>query len=381
MAVSNFISNGGFGMGSFNRAKAAGYSDLDIYNFLSRYNGTIGDQVRSNMATFNQSQAQSQGGLGLESYNRALASGQTPQQFFDYAKGSGLTIGGGLQAEMDKYAASQAQPMQISDAKGVNQALKIAGEGGITKQELNQITKQFDTPANKVVQRLDQINQNLKAKDQTGINLNSGAANMLIKQAGPAYGTTFLGMEPTFGTGRIGQALEGMRGTRASGGYQNPQSGYGSVTPGTDRRFMIGGTTIRPGGRIAVNPMGAAPAVAPTAETTAPTTAPTTTTTAETPGDAFDFQSILDALTGAEQPQMDMSALTDMFNTQFDELTSQFETMKPFQLAQLGRAYGGDAIRAAQRMRKTRRDYRRGLPAQALGQAFTNLAIGGGMTL
>ena len=273
------------------------------------------------------------------------------------------------------------------EAKNVTQALRIAGEGGITKQELNQITKQFDTPANKVVQRLDQINQNLKAKDQTGINLNSGAANMLIKQAEnqtgyDAYLNALTG-QSAFGSGQIGKTLQSMIGSPGiptrGGGTMGGTAGFNPGGSATANR-MIGGTTIRPGGRIAVTPMGAAPAVAPTAETMAPTTAPTTTT-AETPGDAFDFQSILDALTGAEQPQMDMSALTDMFNTQFDELTSQFETMKPLQLAQLGRAYGGDAIRAAQRMRKTRRDYRRGLPAQALGQAFTNLAIGGGMTL
>jgi hypothetical protein len=268
------------------------------------------------------------------------------------------------------------------EAKNVTQALRIAGEGGITKQELNQITKQFDTPANKVVQRLDQINQNLKAKDQTGINLNSGAANMLIKQAEnqtgyDAYLNALTG-QSAFGSGQIGKTLQSMIGS--PGMFGEPATpGFNPGGSATANR-MIGGTTIRPGGRIAVRPVGVAPAVAPTAETMAPATAPTATA-AETPGDAFDFQSILDALTGAEQPQMDMSALTDMFNTQFDELTSQFETMKPLQLAQLGRAYGGDAIRAAQRMRKARRDYRRGLPAQALGQAFTNLAIGGGMTL
>lgn len=267
------------------------------------------------------------------------------------------------------------------EAKNVTQALRIAGEGGITKQELNKITKQFDTPANEVVQRLDQINQNLKAKDQAGINLNSGAANTIFKDLSKQNQYELFNSTQSMGTGNIARAIQEMVGTPGYTAPRNPQSGgsYGGSTeavPGTG--LMIGGTQIRPGGSIAVRPMGAAPAVAPTAETTAPATNATAT---ETSGDAFDFQSILDALTGAEQPEMDMSALTDMFNTQFDELTSQFETMKPLQLAQLGRAYGGDAIRAAQRMRKTRRDYRRGLPAQSLGQAFTNLAIGGGMTL
>jgi hypothetical protein len=257
MAVSDFISNGGFGMNSFDRAKAAGYSDLDIYNFLSRYNGTIGDQVRSNMATFNQSQAQSQGGLGLESYNRALASGQTPQQFFDYAKGSGLTIGAGLQAEMDKYAASQARPMQISDAKGVNQALKIAGEGGITRQELNNITETTGKSAATVIKQLDKVNSKLKDANLARIRLNSGAANTLIKQSGPAYGGFYgLTQKPTFGTGNIGKALESMRGTLPSGGYTNPQSGYSMTTPGTAPTLMMGGTQIRGGGRPTVKGFG-----------------------------------------------------------------------------------------------------------------------------
>jgi hypothetical protein len=144
-----------------------------------------------------------------------------------------------------------------SKNQGVKLAIRQAGVGGITKQELNNITKSTGASAQTVVKRLDSVNQNLKSNERTGINLNSGAANMLIKEAGPAYGGFYgLTQKPTFGTGRIGQALEGMRGTRASGGYQNPQSGYGSVTPGTDRRFMMGGTAIRPGGRETVRGFG-----------------------------------------------------------------------------------------------------------------------------
>ena len=282
-----------------------------------------------------------------------------------------------------RTAQALASPAPTKPAN-VTQAIRAASEGGVTKQELNQITKQFDTPANEVVQRLDQINQNLKAKDQPGINLNSGAVNMLIREASkaaPSY-DNFLGLgESAFGTGKIGSTLQSMVGSRSTGGYINPLSGQQSMTPAVAPTLMIGGTTIRPGGRIAVRPMNAAPAVAETVAPTMDTVGGGTTGGDMTGGDAFDFQSILDALAGLEQPEFDMSALEDMFNTKFDELSSQFETMKPLQLAQLGRAYGGDAIRAAQRMRKTRRDYRRGLPAQALGQAFTNLAIGGGMTL
>jgi hypothetical protein len=49
------------------------------------------------------------------------------------------------------------------------------------------------------------------------------------------------------------------------------------------------------------------------------------TGTGGTGGDGFDYQSILDAIAGVQQPQFDMSALTDMFNTQFDQLSSQFD--------------------------------------------------------
>jgi hypothetical protein len=101
-----------------------------------------------------------------------------------------------------------------------------------------------------VIQRLDQINRSLKEKDRTGISLNSGAANMLIKQAGPSYGGMYgLTQKPTFGTGNIGKALEGMRGTRES------ISDYGT-TAGTAPKRMMGGTAIRPGGRETVRGFG-----------------------------------------------------------------------------------------------------------------------------
>jgi hypothetical protein len=167
-------------------------------------------------------------------------------------------------------------PMGSPKPSTVSQGLKIAGTGGITKQEFKNIAETTGKSSGALVKRLDKINQNLKAKDQVGINLNSGAANMLIKEAGPAYGTTLLGMQPTFGTGRIGKTLEGMRGTRATGGYQNPQSGFGKVTPGTEPRFMMGGTAIRPGGRETVRGFGKQFAGMPT--TGEGTTMPTTET-------------------------------------------------------------------------------------------------------
>jgi len=162
---------------------------------------------------------------------------------------------------------------------------------------------------------------------------------------------------------------------------------YGSAESTTTSRTGRETTTYNPIVAPRSLGRGAAPAVGDTAADTAAAAGDGTTAAAgdgTMDGDQYDFQSMLDALTAMQQPQFDMGALTDMFNTQFEQLSSQFDTMNPLQLAQLGKAYGSDAIRARQRMRKTRQDYRRGLPAMALGQSLANLAsmgIGGGVTL
>jgi len=161
-------------------------------------------------------------------------------------------------------ASAQSKPTTI------NQGLKIAGTGGITKQELQNISKTTGRSGAQVIQRLDALNQKLKGNDQVGISLNSGAANMLIREAQkepitmkslPLYG----GNE-RFGTGRIGQQLQGMLGTRDRFGTEK--------TPGTGR--MMGGTAIRPGGRTTVQGFGKQFAGMPTAAegTTMPAAAP-----------------------------------------------------------------------------------------------------------
>jgi hypothetical protein len=223
------------------------------------------------------------------------------------------------------------------------------------------------------------------------VRLNSGAANMLIKQMEKATPKSLGYQQPDFGGGRIAQTLQSMMGSPSVPGYmrQGQMVGGSEGVPGTG--LMIGGTQIRPGGRVAVRPMGAAPAVGDTTAATGDGTTVAgdgttvagdgTTTTTTAGGDALDFQSMLDALTAMQQPAFDMTGLEDMFQTQYDQLSSQFDQMNPLRLPPLGRAYGADAIRARQNIRKTRRDYRRGMPAMALGQALANMAIGGGMTI
>jgi len=263
--------------------------------------------------------------------------------------------------------------------RGIKAALRELAPGGISRSEIKQVAKQTGASYETIVKRMDAMNQ--AGQD---VRLNSGAANMLIKQAQTT--PSIIGQEPSFGTGNIGRALTSMMGTPGYPGamIQGQRVGAQEAVPA---QLMIGGTQIRPGGRTAVRPMGAAPAVSDTAADTTAAAGDGTATAAgdgTMAGDQYDFQSMLDALTAMQQPQFDMGALTDMFNTQYEELSSQFDQMTPLQLQQLGITTNPNAIRARQRMRKTRQDYRRGLPAMALGQSLANLAsmgIGGGVTL
>ena len=148
------------------------------------------------------------------------------------------------------------------DPRKLGQVLKIAGGGGgIGKRELTSIleTGGKNVSGGQVVRRLDKINERLAAKDMTGINLKSGAANFLTRQAekqGPGM-DNFLGLgKSTFGTGRLGKALQGMVGTRETGGYINPQSGQQSRTPGTARTILPRGMDLMPSGRQTVRGIG-----------------------------------------------------------------------------------------------------------------------------
>jgi hypothetical protein len=166
----------------------------------------------------------------------------------------------------------------------LGQVLRIAGGGGgIGGKELKNIldTGGKNVSGGQVVQRLDKINERLAAKGMTGINLKSGAANFLTRQAekqGPGI-DNFLGLgKSTFGPGKIGQALQGMVGTRETGGYINPQSGQQSRTSGTARTILTRGDDLMPSGRLTNRGIGKqyqVPSRLMQPSTTAPTTAPT----------------------------------------------------------------------------------------------------------
>ena len=258
-------------------------------------------------------------------------------------------------------------------AKNIKKTIKEAGPK-ISKKEMNQIVKATGGNVGTAINRIASVQSNMKQAGKTAPSVGSSAANMFIKQAQSNPALAY-----QLGSSKLGQTLRSMIGTPAGPMIQGQQR---AAQPGTG--LMIGGTVIKPGGGISVyrQPQGAAPAVGDTVADgpydgmmDGPTEGPAGG------GDALDFQSMLDALTAMQQPAFNMTSLEDMFQTQFDQLSSQFDQMNPLRLPPLGRAYGADAIRARQNIRKTRQDYRRGMPAMALGQALANMAIGGGLTL
>lgn len=285
-----------------------------------------------------------------------------------------------------------------NDQPSVREAIKAAGSNSnISKKELQQISKQTDTSVAQIIRQLDKVNA---SSNQAPIGLGAAAFNTLLKTptSRPIMGQSpsSLGLSDpynNYGTGGIGQAIVQAKGsnsvsqnTAAGGTLSQYNAGTGRVPMGQQVFGSYNGAPqlqIKP--QATANAGGAGPYNGVFDDAFAAAQAGQNTGAdggaGAGAGDQFDYQSLLDAIAGIQQPEFDMSALTDMFNAQFDELSSKFDSMKPLQLAQLGRNYGGDAIRARQRMRKTTRDYRRGLPAMALGQSLANLAIGGGLTL
>jgi hypothetical protein len=278
-------------------------------------------------------------------------------------------------------------------AKNIKKTIKEAGPK-ISKKEMNQIVKATGGNVGTAINRIASVQSNMKQAGKTAPSVGSSAANMFIKQAQSNPALAY-----QLGSSKLGQTLRSMIGTPAGPMIQGQQR---AAQPGTG--LMIGGTVIKPGGGISVyrQPQGAAPAVGDTVAAgpydgmqigppdlsgPGPLANPNTQTwlgyqdptggdgttggggtTGD--GDGFDFQSILDAIAGIQQPQ-------------FEQLSSQFDMMDPLQLAQLGQAYGGDAIRARQRARKTRGDYRRGLPSMlgSVAPILASMGIGGGLTL
>jgi arsenate reductase-like glutaredoxin family protein len=150
-----------------------------------------------------------------------------------------------------------------NQSQGIKLAIRQAGEGGITRQELNNITKSTGANAQTVIRRLDQVNQKLNENDSARIGLNSGAANMLIKRDSKNPVGMF-SQGRNYGTGAIGKTLSSMMGTPGIPGamIKGQMVGGRAAQPGFNpggnptKNRMIGGTQIRGGGNIAVRGFG-----------------------------------------------------------------------------------------------------------------------------
>jgi len=250
--------------------------------------------------------------------------------------------------------------MAKKNNKGVKTTLRELAPGGITKKELKQVSKNTGASSQEIIKRMDAMN-----KAGQDVRLNSAAANMLIKEAQKTP-LPPIGQQSYYGTGNIGRTLQGMIGTPGVAGTG----------------LMIGGTQIRPGGRVrTINNVGS---IANDGTIGGDNTLDGGDNIFND-GSTFDgaFPSVLDQLSDMQLPEFDMSALMDMLDTGFNQLSSQFDIGKPLQLAQLGKSYTSDAIRAKRRSGRRRGQYRRGLgdSLSIMGTSPAQMSIGGGVTL
>jgi len=129
----------------------------------------------------------------------------------------------------------------------LGQGIRAAGADGITKKELNFIADTTGKSSSQIIQKLDQVNKNLKSNDKTGINLGAAASNMLIREASkqsPTGYNTYLSsiMGPAMGTGRLGTEL------------QRRATEFG--TTGSMGSLIPRGMSAMPSGRLTVSGVG-----------------------------------------------------------------------------------------------------------------------------
>jgi len=142
----------------------------------------------------------------------------------------------------------------------LGQGLRIAGGGGgIGSKELKNILETTGKSQGQVIKQLDKINTKLGGADKTGINLKSGAVNYLTNQASKQSGydafKNMLSGESQFGTGRLGQALQGMVGDRGFGGTMI-KGQLGGVREPVARTILPRGMDLMPSGRQTVRGIG-----------------------------------------------------------------------------------------------------------------------------
>ena len=147
------------------------------------------------------------------------------------------------------------------EIKGLGQGIRLAGANGLSKSNYNTLAETTGKSDDKIVGKLDKINSRLAEKGKAGINLSSGAANMLIKkgQKNRDQYRGFAPVKPAFGEGAIGSTLQSMLstperpGTWLKGHLTGGREADPGFNPGgsPDKNRLIGGTVIRANGEIA----------------------------------------------------------------------------------------------------------------------------------
>jgi hypothetical protein len=154
------------------------------------------------------------------------------------------------------------------EIKGLAQGIRLAGKNNISKSDYKTIAETTGKSDDKIIGKLDKINTKLEDKGKAGIGLTSGASNMLIKKAQespPKYrGFGADSKNILFGEGAIGSTLQSMiprpgtPGIWRQGQLINGREDDPGFNPGgsPDKNRMIGGTVIRPTGKIANKEVG-----------------------------------------------------------------------------------------------------------------------------
>jgi hypothetical protein len=143
--------------------------------------------------------------------------------------------------------------------KGVGQGIRVAGENGLGKRDYKTIAETTGKSDEKIIGKLDKINTKLEEKGKAGIDLKSGAANMLVKKATKSSNKSMGYRTPDFGTGAIGSTLQSMISTPARPGtwIKGQLTGGREADPGfnpggsPNKNRLISGTVIRSTGNIA----------------------------------------------------------------------------------------------------------------------------------
>jgi hypothetical protein len=150
-------------------------------------------------------------------------------------------------------------PRSTPKIKGVGQGIRVAGENGISKGDFRTIAEAKGNNPEKIIGKLDKINTKLETKGKAGIDLKSGAANMLVRKATKSSNKSMGYRTPDFGEGAIGSTLQSMISTpeRSATWIKGQLVGGREADPGfnpggsPNKNRLISGTVIRSTGNIA----------------------------------------------------------------------------------------------------------------------------------